>query len=71
MFIGQLLKILFIAAFFYLIYNLVAYIIRIRRIIKAKRREEEIKGGNTRGDASEQNGRKKVIEIDKDHYKVE
>jgi hypothetical protein len=71
MFIGQLLKILFFAAFLYLIYNLVVYIIRIRRIIKAKRREEEIKGGNMRGDASEQNGRKKVIEIDKDHYKVE
>ena len=67
MMFGQVLKILFIFAFFYLIYNLIVYIIRIRRIIKARRREEEIKGGNRRGSGQGE----KVIEIDKDNYKVE
>jgi hypothetical protein len=71
MFFGQLLKILLFAAFLYLIFNLVVYIFRILRIVRAKRKEEERKFGDTRKDPSGKSNGKEVIEIDKDHYKVE
>ena len=70
MFFGQLLKILFFAALLYLSYNLVAYIMRIRRLLKDRRRQEEEKFRNTHRSPSEENG-KEVIELDKNHYKVE
>ncbi len=71
MFFGQLLKILLFAAFLYLVYNLVVYILRIRRIVREKRRQEERKYGNEHKGPSEKGNGKEVIELDKDHYKVE
>ena len=71
MFFGQLLKILLFAAFFYLVFNLVVYIFRILRIVRAKRKEEELRYRNTQKSPSGKSNGKEVIEIDKDHYKVE
>jgi hypothetical protein len=72
MFIVQLLKILFFAAFIYMLYNLIRYLIRAGKVLHDKRMEEEktsqqnIHEGRTRA-----RNRKDTIELDKDQYKVE
>jgi len=66
-----LLKILFIAAFIYMLYNLIVYVIKVGRIVRAKRKEQEIRKDAGRNDRSGQGIGKQVIELDKDQYRVE
>jgi hypothetical protein len=70
MFIFQMLKILFIAAFLYMLYNLVVYVFKIGRIVWEKRKEQEKRRTKRPEDRSEGDGRR-VIELGKDQYKVE
>jgi hypothetical protein len=70
MFIFQMLKILFIAAFLYMLYNLVVYVFKIGRIVREKRKEQEKRRTKRPEDRSEGDGRR-VIELGKDQYKVE
>jgi len=70
MFIFQMLKILFIAAFLYMLYNLVVYVFKIGRIVREKRKEQEKRRTKRPEDRREGDG-KRVIELGKDQYKVE
>jgi hypothetical protein len=65
-----MLKILFIAAFLYMLYNLVVYVFKIGRIVREKRKEQEKRRTKRPEDRSEGDGRR-VIELGKDQYKVE
>ena len=69
MFLRQLINILLVAAFLYLLYLLMRRIWRIRRIVRGKRKEAEMRGAGRQ--AFEGDKKNQVIEIDKDHYKVE
>jgi hypothetical protein len=66
MFIAQLLKLIFFAAIVYALVSLFRLILRAGRVADERRRRENIRSsgpGPQRRDG--------VIEIDKDHYKVE
>jgi hypothetical protein len=74
MFIGQLLKILFIAFFFYLIISFFRLLIGVGRAVNKRRREEKLAGRGSAGTGGEnprQRGRREIIELDKDQYKVD
>jgi hypothetical protein len=66
MFIAQLLKLLFFAAFVYVLVTLFRFILRVGRLADEKRKRE-----NIREEGPGPRKRDGVIEIDKDHYKVE
>jgi hypothetical protein len=71
MFISQLIKIVLVAMFIYLLFRLVTYILGIRKMVRSKMREEEKRREYARQDRFGEEGKKQVIELDKDHYKVE
>ncbi len=69
---SQLFKILFLAAFIYLAYNLVMFIMRLGRNARVSGREQNRAGGRPRGEGSfGPRAGKQDIELDKDQYKVE
>jgi hypothetical protein len=72
MFIGQLFKILFFAAFIYMFYNLIRYLIRAGKVLHDKRSEgEKTSQQNIREERMSARSRQDTIELDKDQYKVE
>ena len=66
MFIAQLLKLLFFAAFVYVLVTLFRFILRAGRLVNDRRKQE-----NVREDGPGPRKKDGVIEIDKDDYKVE
>jgi hypothetical protein len=66
MVIAQLLKLLFFAAFVYMLVSLFRLILRAGRLANDRRKQE-----NVREDGSGPRRKDGVIEIDKDDYKVE
>jgi hypothetical protein len=73
MFFGQLLKIIFFGIIIYSLFSLFRFLIRIGRAVNAGRAEEKTQA---RQNIREQGprmgkGRRGIIELDKDQYKVE
>lgn len=74
MFLVQLFKILFIAAFMFMVFNLLMLILRLGRKAAGKKQDQEKEkvGPQFRPEASVRTrGGRQVIELDKDQYKVE
>ena len=66
------MKILFFAAFIYMLYNLIRYLIRAGTVLHDKRMEKEkMSQQNIHTERTRAWNRKDTIELDKDQYKVE
>ncbi|OHD65556.1 MAG: hypothetical protein A2176_03130 [Spirochaetes bacterium RBG_13_51_14] len=72
MVIAQLLKILFIAVFIYMVYNLISYLFKLGKALRDRQTEDEKRRQQRMRNAGPgRRNRSDVIELDKDQYKVE